>query len=92
MASAVVSNESTVTTPAASVHKDLEKGGAESLDGSATPSEHDVEKHASQSPEQPGDETEYPPAREVFVIMMALYMAMFLTALVPSPLLRPIQS
>ena len=89
MASAPVSNEPTVMPPAVPIPKDLEKGTADSLDRSATPSEHDVEKQEPQSPEKPSDQTEYPPAREVFVIMMGLYMAMFLTALVSCLLSMP---
>lgn len=84
MPSAAVSNKSTVIPPEVAVPRDLEKGAAESLNGSATPSEQDVEKQEPQSPENPSDETVYPPAREVFIIMMSLYLAMFLTSLVHS--------
>ena len=59
--------------------------------------EHDLEKQPRSSTESsvdskiPETKTAYPPAREVILVMISLYLVMFLMALVSHPLRVPLR-
>ena len=87
-----MASDPTVKPPHVSVEKDLEEASTPTDGQSLKKSvEKDLEKQTSNAidevlePNKADDETVYPPFREVIVIVLGLYCAMFLLALVSPP-------
>ena len=87
-----MASDPTVEPPHVSVEKGLEKASTPTDGQSLKESiEKDLEKQTSNvtdqvsEPNKADDEPEYPPFREVLIIVLGLYLTMFLLALVSPP-------